>query len=172
MRAAVVTVSDRSFRGERPDASGPVLKQLLEGSGAHVADVRIVPDDPDRIVSTLIALADELAYDVILTTGGTGLSPRDTTPEATARVIEKRLPGMEAALLQESLKRTPYAMLSRGIVGVRGRTLIVNLPGSPKAVKECFAVVQPVLAHAVKLLRDEDPYAASHPGSPLQEVSS
>ena len=159
MRAAVVTVSDRSFRGERPDVSGPVLKALLESVGAEVAETTVVPDDPAVIAQALIRLADEVRCELIVTTGGTGLSPRDATPEATRQVIDKDVPGMTEAIRQESLKHTPFAMLSRGIVGARGRTLILNLPGSPKAVKECFAVVEPVLAHAVKLLRNEDPYA-------------
>ena len=158
MRAAIVTVSDRSFQGARPDLSGPTLRQLLERAGAEVVELTVVPDEPDVIARTLIRLADEMRCQVILTTGGTGLSPRDTTPEATKQVIEKQLPGMEEAIRHESLKATPFAMLSRGVVGVRGQTLIINFPGSPKAVKECFAVVEPVLAHAVKLLRDEDPY--------------
>jgi molybdenum cofactor synthesis domain-containing protein len=159
MRAAVVTVSDRSFRGERPDVSGPVLAALLERAGAEVCEAIVVPDDPAMIAQALIRLADEVGCELIVTTGGTGLSPRDTTPEATKHVIDKTVPGMEEAIRQESLKRTPLAMLSRGIVGVRGQTLILNFPGSPKAVKECFAVVEPVLPHAVKLLRDENPYA-------------
>lgn len=158
IRAAVVTVSDRSFRGERPDVSGPVLKELVEGMGAEIVETAIVPDDPAVIAQILIRLADTLRCELVITTGGTGLSPRDTTPEATRQVIEKELPGMELAIQQDSLKHTPFAMLSRGIVGTRGATLILNFPGSPKAVKECFAVVEPVLSHAVKLLRDEDPY--------------
>lgn len=159
MRAAVVTVSDRSFRGERPDVSGPVLKALLEAAGAEIVEASLVPDDPAMIAQTLRRLADVQGCELVITTGGTGLSPRDTTPEATRQVIEKELLGMALALHQESLKQTPFAMLSRGVAGVRGRTLILNFPGSPKAVKECFSVIQPVLAHAVKLLRDEDPYA-------------
>ena len=164
MRAAVVTVSDRSFRGERPDVSGPVLKQLLEEAGADVAETLVVPDDPAVIARALIKLTDEVRCELVFTTGGTVLSPRDTTPEATRQVIEKELLGMELAIHQESVGKTPFAMLSRGMVGVRGQTLILNFPGSPKAVKECFAVVEPVLAHAVKLLRDEDPY--QHPVAP------
>ena len=172
MRAAVVTVSDRSFRGERPDLSGPVLKQLLEEAGAHVVEAVVVPDDPSVIAQALIRLADEIRCELVFTTGGTGLSPRDTTPEATKRVIDKEVPGMEEAIRQESLKTTPFAMLSRGMVGVRGHTLILNFPGSPKAVKECFAVVEPVLAHAVKLLRDENPYAdTDHSCQPSRSLS-
>ena len=159
MRAAVVTVSDRSFRGEQPDVSGPVLAKLLEEAGAEIVEAVVVPDEPSLITQTLIRLTDEVRCQLIFTTGGTGLSPRDTTPEATQRVIEKDVPGMQEAIRHQSLKQTPLAMLSRGVVGVRGQTLILNFPGSPKAVKECFAVVAPVLSHAVKLLRDENPYA-------------
>lgn len=162
MRAAIVTVSDRSFRGERPDVSGPVLNELAESAGMTVVATALVPDDADRIAQTLVELSDVQSCELILTTGGTGLSPRDVTPEATKRVIERELTGMEMALHQESLRQTPFAMLSRAVAGARGQTLIVNFPGSPKAVRECFAVVQPVLAHAVKLLRDENPYAISH----------
>ena len=172
MRAAVVTVSDRSFQGTRPDVSGPVLRQLLEDAGADVVEAVVVPDDPASITQALIRLTDEVRCELVFTTGGTGLSPRDTTPEATQRVIEKTVPGMEEAIRQESLKQTPLAMLSRGIVGVRGQTLILNFPGSPKAVRECFAVVAPVLSHAVKLLRDENPYAeAEHQCRPSRSLS-
>jgi molybdenum cofactor synthesis domain-containing protein len=169
MRAAVLTISDRSFRGERPDGSGPALRALLAAAGANVVHSEILPDDITLIARALAELADVQQCDVVITTGGTGLSPRDTTPEATHRVIEKRLWAMELAIFQESMQQTPYAMLSRGVVGVRGRTLILNFPGSPKAVKECFAVVQPVLRHTVKLLRDENPYAAVHPAHPVYE---
>ncbi|MBI3320618.1 MAG: MogA/MoaB family molybdenum cofactor biosynthesis protein [Candidatus Omnitrophica bacterium] len=162
MRAAVVTVSDRSFRGERPDVSGPVLKSLAEAAGMTVIATVVIPDDVEVIARTLIELANLQSCEVILTTGGTGLSPRDVTPEATKRVIERELTGMEMAIHQESLRHTPFAMLSRAVVGVRGQTLIMNFPGSPNAVRECFAVVQPVLSHAVTLLRDENPYALSH----------
>ena len=172
MRAAVVTVSDRSFRGERPDVSGPVLKRLLEEARADVVEAVVVPDDALMIAQTLIRLTDERRCDLVFTTGGTGLSPRDTTPEATKQVIERTVPGMEEAIRQESLKQTPLAMLSRGIVGVRGQALILNFPGSPKAVRECFAVVAPALSHAVKLLRDENPYAeAEHVCRPSPSLS-
>ena len=162
MRAAVVTVSDRSFRGERPDGSGPVLQRLLAAAGAEVSHASVVPDDAAIIGALLVRLADSDGCELIFTTGGTGLSPRDVTPEATLQVIDRRVPGMEEAIRQESLRQTPYAMLSRGVVGVRGRTLIVNVPGSPKAAHECFGVVQPVLAHAVTLLRNENPYEVHH----------
>ena len=152
--------------------SGPVLARLLGASGADVVESLIIPDDQAMIARALIRLSDEAACELIMTTGGTGVSPRDVTPEATRSVVEKTLPGMEEAIRQESLKRTPFAMLSRAVVGVRGRTLIVNLPGSPKAVQECFAVVQPVLAHAVALLRNENPYAeADHTCRPQHSSS-
>ena len=160
MRAAIVTISDRSFRGERPDMSGPVLAQLATAAGAEVIAHALVPDDARLIASTLIRLVDGSGCVAVFTTGGTGLSPRDVTPEATLQVIDRRLGGIEAAILQDSLARTPLAMLSRAVVGVRGRALIVNFPGSPKAVRECFAVVQPVLEHVLTLLRDEDPHHA------------
>lgn len=161
MRTAIVTVSDRSFRGERPDASGPVLKELATVAGLQVVATPLVPDEAALIAQVLIELADTRACELVLTTGGTGLSPRDVTPEATRQVIARELPGITLALHQESLRQTPFAMLSRAVAGVRGQTLIINFPGSPKAVRECFGVVQPVLAHAVKLLRDENPYATS-----------
>ena len=159
MRAAIVTVSDRSFRGERPDVSGPVLKGLVEALGAEVVKTAVVPDEPSLIAQTLIQMTDVVGCNLVITTGGTGLSPRDTTPEATRQVIERELPGIEMAIQQASLKQTPFAMLSRAVAGVRGHSLILNLPGSPKAVKECFAVVEPVLPHALTLLQDQDPYA-------------
>ena len=170
MNAAVVTVSDRAFRGERADVSGPVLKRLLD-EVSNVVETVVVPDDPQVIAQTLIRLADDARCALIVTTGGTGLSPRDTTPEATLGVIDRRVPGMEEAIRQDSLKQTPFAMLSRGVVGVRGRTLILNFPGSPKAVRECFAVVAAVLQHAVKLLSDENPYAEMHPCRPQPSLS-
>lgn len=167
MRAAVVTASDRSFRGERPDLSGPALSELLKNAGIQVVETVVIPDELATIAQTLIRLTDEVQCELIITTGGTGLSPRDTTPEATRQVIERQVPGIEQAIQHESLKRTPYAMLSRGLAGVRGQTLILNFPGSPKAVQECFAVVAPILEHAVKLLRDEDPYKKEpHPCRP------
>lgn len=158
MRATVITVSDRSSRGERPDASGPLLQALLAGIGAEVVEAVIVPDEVPRIATAMIRAADEGRCDLVLTTGGTGLSPRDVTPEATRQVIDRELLAMELALHRVSLEKTPFAMLSRGIAGVRGQTLIVNFPGSPKAVRECFAVIAPVFDHAVTVLQDQDPY--------------
>jgi molybdenum cofactor synthesis domain-containing protein len=149
-RGGVVTISDACSRGEREDTSGAVLRELL-GTLAEVVESRMVPDDRPRIEETLRELADG-GLDLVLTTGGTGLGPRDVTPEATQAVVERLVPGLAEAMRQESLKKTPYAMLSRGVAGVRGRTLIINMPGSPKAVRECFAIIAPVLAHAVDIL--------------------
>jgi molybdopterin adenylyltransferase len=149
-RGAVVTISDACSRGEREDASGAALFELL----AAVADVRerrVIPDDRPTIEATLRALADD-GVDLLLTTGGTGLGPRDVTPEATLAVVDRLVPGLAEAMRQESLKATPHAMLSRGVAGVRGHTLIVNMPGSPRAVRECFAVIAPVLPHAVHIM--------------------
>lgn len=150
LRGGVLTISDACSRGEREDSSGAALRELL-GSVARVIETRIIPDDHDRIVATLREFV-EAGLDLILTTGGTGLGPRDVTPEATKAVVERQVPGIAEAMRQESLKKTPHAMLSRGIAGVTGRTLIINLPGSPKAVRECFAVIAPILPHAVHVL--------------------
>jgi len=149
-RGGVVTISDACARGEREDASGAALRELL-GTVADVVESRIIPDDRARIEETLRELAG-IGLDLVLTTGGTGLGPRDVTPEATLAVVDRLVPGLAEAMRQESLKKTPHAMLSRGVAGARGRTLIVNMPGSPRAAWECFAVIGPVLAHAVHIL--------------------
>jgi molybdenum cofactor synthesis domain-containing protein len=145
-------VSDRSARGERVDESGAVLAELLSETGANVVAREIVSDELEPLVEKLRALADRDDVNLILTTGGTGLSPRDNTPEATRAVIEREAPGLSEAMRAETLRQTPTAMLSRGVCGVRAGALIVNLPGSPKGVRECFAVIRPVLRHAVGLL--------------------
>lgn len=156
MRVGILTVSDRSARGERVDESGPLLGEIVTRElGANVAQYSIVPDDLVRIAATLTEWSDKLDLDVILTTGGTGFAPRDVTPEATLQVIDRRAPGIEEAMRTESLKHTVHAMLSRAVAGMRGRTIIVNLPGSPKAVRENMAVILPALPHAVRLLRGE-----------------
>jgi len=147
---AVVTISDACARGEREDTSGAALRELL-GTVAELREPRVIPDDRPAIEATLRELADG-GVDILLTTGGTGLGPRDVTPEATLAVIERLVPGLAEAMRQESLKATPHAMLSRGIAGLRGRTLIINMPGSPKAVRECYAVIAPVLLHAVHII--------------------
>lgn len=152
IRAAVITISDACSRGERADDSGAALVDLLEGANAEVVEKKIVSDDLEPLVQTLEAIAGREDVNLIVTTGGTGLGPRDNTPEATRRVIEREAPGIVEAIRAESLKVTPMAMISRGVAGVASGTLIINLPGSPKAVRESFAVIKPVLAHAVDLL--------------------
>ena len=151
--AAVVTVSDRSFRGERPDGSGPVVKDLLEGAGYRVTRVEIVPDEQREIEGILVALADREDIALVATTGGTGFAPRDVTPEATIAVCQRLTPGIPEAMRQASLAITPRAMLSRAAAGIRGRTLIVNLPGSPKAARENLEAVLPALDHGLVMLR-------------------
>jgi molybdenum cofactor synthesis domain-containing protein len=152
IRAVVITVSDRSARGEREDLSGEALAGLLTEAGAEVVAREILPDDLEPLAAALRAYADREDVNLVLTTGGTGLSPRDNTPEATRSVIEREVPGLSEAMRAETLRQTPTAMLSRGLCGVRSGALVVNLPGSPKGVRECFAVVRPVLGHAVALL--------------------
>jgi molybdopterin adenylyltransferase len=152
MNAVVITISDACSRGERDDASGAALAELLTEAGATIVETRILSDDLDPLVQALRENADRSDVDLIITTGGTGLGPRDNTPEATQRVIEREAPGIAEAIRAESLKATPMAMLSRGVCGVRSGTLIINLPGSPKAVRESFAAIAPVLPHALDLL--------------------
>ncbi|OFW61518.1 MAG: molybdenum cofactor biosynthesis protein [Actinobacteria bacterium RBG_16_64_13] len=155
MRAAVVTLSDKASVGLRADASGPRLAQLLRDLGAQVGDPVVIPDDQALIERTLADLADSGAVDLILTTGGTGMAPRDRTPEATLAVADRLAPGLAEAMRAASLAVTPRAMLSRAVSAVRKQTLIVNMPGSPKACGEHFAVIAPVLGHAVETLRGE-----------------
>ena len=155
LRICVLTISDRSARGERDDASGPALQQKILDQHWEVTNSEIVPDDFIAIRNTLSNWADSGECDVILTTGGTGFSARDITPEATQEVIDRIAPGLVEAMRASSLKITPYAMLSRAIAGIRKRTLIVNFPGSPKAAVENFKVILPVLPHAVQLLQDD-----------------
>lgn len=156
IRAAVLTVSDRSARGERGDESGPVLAELLREAGANVITQEVVSDEPGPLAERLSALADREDINLVVTTGGTGLSPRDNTPEATRAVVEREVPGIAEAMRAETLKQTPTAMLSRAVCGTRSGALVVNLPGSPKGVRECFAVIRPVLAHAVAQLAGGD----------------
>lgn len=152
IRAAVITVSDACSRGEREDKSGAALVQLLQEIGAEIVEHRIVSDDLEALRETLREIAVRAEVNLIVTTGGTGLGPRDNTPEATRSVIEREAPGIVEAIRAASLKVTPMAMISRGVAGVVSGTLIINLAGSPKAVRESFAVVKPVLSHAVDLL--------------------
>ena len=152
IKAVAITVSDACARGEREDISGLMLVRLLRGIGAEPVDGQILSDDLEPLVEVLKDYAEREDVNLIVTTGGTGLGPRDNTPEATRRVIEREAPGIAEALRAESLKATPMAMISRGVCGVRAGTLIINLPGSPKAVRESFAVIAPVLPHAIDLL--------------------
>jgi molybdopterin adenylyltransferase len=152
IRAVVITVSDACSRGEREDTSGAALVQLLTELGAEIVDRKILSDDLDPLVQELTDYAQRDDVNLIITTGGTGLGPRDNTPEATQQVIEREAPGIAEAIRVESLKATPMAMLSRAVCGVRSGTLIINVPGSPKAVRESFAVVAPIIPHAINLL--------------------
>ncbi len=162
LRFAILTISDRSARGEREDRSGPALAEAVRARGWQVAHTEILPDDLPTLRDTLARWADSDAYDVILTTGGTGFAPRDVTPEATAAVIERPAPGLAEAMRAASLHITPHAMLSRAVAGIRGTTLIVNLPGSPKAAVENLEVIAPVLPHAVSLLHDDPAAEKGH----------
>jgi molybdenum cofactor synthesis domain-containing protein len=158
LRIAIVTVSDRSSRGEREDLSGPALEQIVISNEWQVVEKTIVPDEKLDIQAVLIGWSANDEVDVILTTGGTGFAPRDITPEATKEIIDRETPGLVEAMRAESLKITKHAILSRATAGIRDKTLIINLPGSPKAAVENFNVIASVLEHAVQLLR-EDPKA-------------
>ncbi len=160
IRFGILTLSDRSSRGERADSSGPALARLIAAQGWSVAKQSLLPDDESAIRDILISWADSAELDVILTTGGTGFSPRDVTPEATRAVIEREAPGLAEAMRAASLAITPHAMLSRIVTGIRKKTLIINLPGSPKGAAENLQVVISVLPHAVQLL-NEDPASES-----------
>jgi molybdenum cofactor synthesis domain-containing protein len=154
-RAAVLTVSDRGFRGEREDQSGPAVQEMLERAGFAIACYDLLPDDQQLIQQRLQALADDPGVDLIITTGGTGLTPRDVTPEATLAVIHREIPGIAEAMRASSLTKTPHAMLSRAVAGTRGCTLIINLPGSPRGARENLEVVLPALAHALEKIKGD-----------------
>ncbi len=162
IRCGILTLSDRSSRGERADASGPALANLIQAEGWSVVIQSLLPDEEYAIREMLTSWADSGELDVILTTGGTGFSPRDVTPEATRAVIEREAPGLAEAMRAASLKITPHAMLSRVVAGIRKKTLIVNLPGSPKGAVENLQVIMPVLPHAVQLLREDPTSESTH----------
>jgi molybdopterin adenylyltransferase len=155
-RVAILTASDKGFRGERDDLSGLAVEELVLGQGWHVVARDIVPDEPSHIEEKLVYYCDELGVDLVLTSGGTGLSPRDVTPEATRRVIDREAPGFSEAMRAASLLVTPHAMLSRAVSGMRGRTLIINLPGSPRGARENLEVVLPALPHGLDKLRGDE----------------
>ena len=163
IRVGVLTVSDRSARGEREDLGGPAVAEAVAARvpGAAVVERAVVPDERAVIAAQLVQWADAARLDLILTTGGTGFARRDVTPEATRDVIEREAPGLAEAMRADSLRITPHAMLSRAVAGIRGRTLIVNLPGSPKGAVENLGTIAPVLPHAIELLREE-PEAEQH----------
>ena len=162
MRIGIMTLSDRSARGEREDASGPALADLVRTQGWSVAEQAIFPDDESAIRIALTNWADSGRFDIILTTGGTGFAPRDITPEATRAIIQREAPGLAEAMRADSLKKTSHAMLSRAVAGIRGQTLIVNLPGSPKGAVENLQTILPVLPHAVQLLSNDPASESSH----------
>jgi molybdenum cofactor synthesis domain-containing protein len=154
-KVVILTISDRGSKGEREDSSGPLIREMVKDLPAEVIHYEIIPDEKGEIIKALRKSADQLKADLILTTGGTGLSPRDVTPDATREVIEKEVPGFSEAMRAESLKKTPHAMISRGISGIRGSSLIVNLPGSPKSVRENLTVILPALPHALSKLKGD-----------------
>jgi molybdenum cofactor synthesis domain-containing protein len=152
--AAIITVSTKGYAGQRADESGPAMRAILEGAGIPVVYADLVPDDVERVATTILA-ATRAGANVVLTSGGTGLSPNDLTPEATRRVIDREVPGIAEALRAHALTKTAHGMLSRGVAGAVGATLVVNLPGSPRAVRESLEVLLPVLPHAIELLAGE-----------------
>ncbi len=155
LNVGILTISDKGWRGQRSDESGNAIKDSLSTLDSRVAKYEVVPDEADVIAEKLAEWADEGGIDLILTTGGTGLGPRDTTPEATLSTVDKVAPGFTEAMRAETFKMTPHAILSRAVAGIRGKCLIINLPGSPKAVRECLEVVLPAIPHAVEIIKGE-----------------
>jgi molybdopterin adenylyltransferase len=172
IRVGILTVSDRGSRGEYKDLSGPAIGEVVVSRlGAQVTREEMVPDERHEIAATLRRWADEDGLDLVLTTGGTGMAPRDVTPEATREVMEREAPGLAEAMRAASLAVTPHAMLSRAVAGIRGQTLIVNLPGSPKAVRENLETILPALPHAIELLQGHKG-ADRHPDERVNEQMS
>jgi molybdopterin adenylyltransferase len=160
-RAVVITVSDRGSRGERADGSGPAVEGILREIGMEIIGRRIIPDEREMIRRTLLEWSDGGGTDLIVTTGGTGVSPRDVTPDATREVIDREIPGMAEAMRRQSAAVTPHAMISRAMAGIRGRTLIINLPGSPRGATENLGVLLPALPHAIEKIKGDESECAS-----------
>jgi len=151
----ILTISDKGWHGQRSDESGKAIRDSLSLLNSHVVKYEVIPDEVDIIADKLVQWADEGSVDVILTTGGTGLGPRDVTPEATLSIVDKVVPGFAEAMRAETFNTTPFAILSRAVAGVRRQCLIINLPGSPKAVRECLGVILPAIPHAVEIIKGE-----------------
>jgi molybdenum cofactor synthesis domain-containing protein len=164
MKAAVLTLSDKGARGERADASGPALSFWLAERGVETACTEIIPDEAEQVAEKLTVWADSNKFDLILTTGGTGVSPRDVTPDATVRVLDRLIPGFGEVMRMKSLEKTPHAMISRAVAGIRGKTLIINLPGSPKGAIENLEAVWPAIPHAIAKIQG-DPADCAVPGA-------
>lgn len=155
IRAGILIISDRASRGQRQDLCGPLLKKMLGELGAEILTCEIIPDEANLITERLRHLTDRLGCDLVLTSGGTGLGPRDVTPEATRSVIEREVSGLSEAMRVLNFSKSPFSLISRGICGTRGRTLIINLPGSPKGVKECLEVILKTIPHAISILNGD-----------------
>ncbi|MCL5958959.1 MAG: MogA/MoaB family molybdenum cofactor biosynthesis protein [Chloroflexi bacterium] len=154
-RVGILTLSDKGSRGEREDISGAVIRELAGQLNGEVVQYEVIPDEKEIIQSKLVSWSEDLCLDLILTTGGTGLTPRDVTPEATLAVLDLEIPGIAEVMRAESLKKTPHAMLSRAVAGIRGRTMIINLPGSPKGVRECLEAILPALTHGLEKMKGD-----------------
>ena len=159
--AGIITVSDKGSQGKREDLSGPAIAEMLAGAAIVIKHTLIIPDKKDQIQKAIINFADVKKLDLILTTGGTGVSPCDLTPDATLKVIDKEIPGMAETMRRQSMLITPHAMISRAVAGIRGRSLIINLPGSPKGAKENLAVILPALKHAIEKIKGDEADCAS-----------